>query len=208
MVMVGVFFSASSLANIVTGAKDNTPECLKKVDWPNDSFRNVDDSTKIYVKAQAFGKLTECATAQIDFERGMSLPQSDRGNEDDAVLSKMDQLIKKYPNLEDLIRSAVQFRGSQPKDTDLVIGDATEKSATAFVRANYYEGVALQTPIATIISGGISYVRSPEYPGFCDDLKKSTNAADYQWCTGAISTHEQDPRLFACTDQYCTSRLR
>ncbi|HVI55992.1 MAG TPA: hypothetical protein VM621_13190 [Luteibacter sp.] len=106
------------------------------------------------------------------------------------------------------------FRGSTSQSSssadsiskyDLLIGNNSEQQPTAFYHARYFVGVALQKPVAKIVRGDVSYVRSPEYPGFCDSLKG--NAERYEWCTGTRKPGSQSEQLRACKDQYCDERL-
>ena len=56
-------------------------------------------------------------------------------------------------------------------------------------------------PSGRIVHRGFTYVRSPEYPGACDELKADT--VRYAWCTGARGPSTHDPKLLGCVNEYC-----
>lgn len=182
-------FSFSSIAAISTGA-DKTPECLKRVNWERNAFTPVDGrkvegaffeegTERVYVTAMAFDALASCAYA--DFS----------GVEDDLPLSVRFELDHVF----NTVLAYSEFKHLN-ESVDLLLGEGSADKSTVFVHAG-----SRGTPISEIVHGGISYIRSPNFPGKCDNLKG--NAENYEWCTGAREPGPQDPRLTACRNQFC-----
>jgi hypothetical protein len=184
-------FSLSSVAAISLGA-DKTPECLKKVNWERDAFTPVDSrkvegeffeegNERVYVASKAFDDLAECAYR--DF-------RSVNGTEVATSINDLDLDVKFHT-----YGALFQFRDLD-RSVDLLLGGGTVNNPTVFVHAE-----SQGSPISVIVYGRISYTRSPNFPGRCDDLKGRTE--DYEWCTGKRQPGPQDPRLTACKNQFC-----
>jgi hypothetical protein len=186
------------LAGVVTGVVDKTPECLKQIDWRQDAFRNADESKVVYIASQRFDALAKCASEGVDFSTAVSMrgPNEPKSDAYESALATVVALKKKYPSLVRPVGIYIRMQSH-----DLVIGSGTEEQPTSFKRANYQDGTVLMTPIAKITHHDIVYMRSPEYPGVCDDQK--SNGVAYEWCTGARGPSTQDPRLVACNDESC-----
>lgn len=195
---VCALFSMPSLAGVVTGVVDKTPECLKQIDWRKDAFRNADEPKVVYISSQRFDAFAQCATEGIDFRTAVSMrgPNEPKDKAYESALLKIGELKKEYPSLARPVGIYIRMKGH-----DLVIGSDTEEQPTLFKRANYQDGTVLMTPVAKITHGGIVYLRSPEYPGVCDD--QQSNVVAYEWCTGARGPATQDPQLVACNDASC-----
>lgn len=199
---VCALFSMPSVAGVVTGVVDKTPGCLKQVDWRKDAFRNADDSKVVYITSQRFDEFAKCASEGVDFSAAVRMrgPNEPKDDAYESALAKIDALRAKYPSLKRPVGLYLRMASH-----DLVIGEGTEQEPTSFKRANYFDGTVLMTPISKITHRDIVYVRSPEYPGVCDDLK--SNLVAYEWCTGARGPSTQDQRLYECKDEQCDSGL-
>jgi hypothetical protein len=92
---------------------------------------------------------------------------------------------------------ATAFGAQDDPDEIFISAEAFDELAGCLVQV----GVASGGPAGRIVHRGLIYVRSPQYPGACDELK--TDAVRYALCTGARGPATHDPKLIGCENEYC-----
>jgi len=92
---------------------------------------------------------------------------------------------------------AAAFGAQDDPDEIFVSAEAFDQLAGCVARGAAPSGA----PSGRIVHRGFTYVRSPEYPGACDELKADT--VRYAWCTGARGPATHDPKLVGCVNEYC-----
>jgi hypothetical protein len=98
--------------------------------------------------------------------------------------------------LEKVDWQATAFGAQDDPDEIFISAEAFDQLAECVAHA-----AASGAPSGRIVHRGLTYVRSPEYPGACDELKADT--VRYAWCTGARGPSTNDPKLIACKNRYC-----
>jgi hypothetical protein len=93
--------------------------------------------------------------------------------------------------------AATAFGAQDDPDEIFVSAEAFDRLALCVAQKTASSG----SPAGRIVHRGFVYVRSPQYPGACDELK--TDAVRYALCTGARGPATHDPKLIGCVNEFC-----